>query len=120
MLSEALSEGLGNYRIGSKIRTLRTEKSLGLAQLGDHTGLSAGMLSKIENGQTSPSLATLTSLANALQVPVTSFFRGYEEQRDVTYIKARCCKACRWCARAIDTDAPPRIRDARSAIPHQP
>jgi transcriptional regulator with XRE-family HTH domain len=45
-------------------------------------------LSKIENGQTSPSLATLTSLANALQVPVTSFFRGYEEQRDVTYIKA--------------------------------
>jgi len=46
------------------------------------------MLSKIENGQTSPSLATLTSLANALQVPVTSFFRGYEEQRDVTYIRA--------------------------------
>ncbi len=46
------------------------------------------MLSKIENGLTSPSLATLNALANALQVPVTSLFRGYEEQRDVTVIKA--------------------------------
>ncbi len=56
--------------------------------LARQSQLSTGMLSKIENGQTSPSLATLTALANALQVPVTSFFRGYEEQRDVTYIPA--------------------------------
>ena len=51
-------------------------------------GLSTGMLSKIENGMTSPSLATLRSLAGALNVPVTALFRQFEEQRDATYVKA--------------------------------
>lgn len=57
MLSETLSQGLANYRIGPKIRALRTGKSLGLTQLGSHTGLSAGMLSKIENGSGGPDIA---------------------------------------------------------------
>jgi transcriptional regulator with XRE-family HTH domain len=74
--------------IGKQVRTSRKRLNLTVAALAKQAQLSTGMLSKIENGQTSPSLATLTSLANALQVPVTSFFRGYEEQRDVTYIKA--------------------------------
>jgi transcriptional regulator with XRE-family HTH domain len=74
--------------IGKQVRSSRKRLNLTVAALAKQAQLSTGMLSKIENGQTSPSLATLTSLANALQVPVTSFFRGYEEQRDVTYIKA--------------------------------
>jgi transcriptional regulator with XRE-family HTH domain len=74
--------------IGKQVRTSRKRLNLTVAALAKQAQLSTGMLSKIENGQTSPSLATLTSLANALQIPVTSLFRGYEEQRDVTYIKA--------------------------------
>jgi transcriptional regulator with XRE-family HTH domain len=74
--------------IGKQVRSSRKRLNLTVAALAKQAKLSTGMLSKIENGQTSPSLATLTSLANALQVPVTSFFRGYEEQRDVTYIRA--------------------------------
>ncbi len=74
--------------IGKQVRASRKRLNLTVAALAKQARLSSGMLSKIENGQTSPSLATLTSLANALQVPVTSFFRGYEEQRDVTYIRA--------------------------------
>ena len=74
--------------IGKQVRAQRKRLNLTVALLAKQAALSAGMLSKIENGQTSPSLATLTALANALQVPVTSFFRGYEEQRDVTFIKA--------------------------------
>ena len=46
------------------------------------------MLSKIENGLTSPSLGILEALATALNVPVKSLFRGYEEHRDITIIKA--------------------------------
>ena len=46
------------------------------------------MLSKIENGVTSPSLATLQSLSEALNVPVTALFRQYEEQRDATYVRS--------------------------------
>jgi len=74
--------------IGKQVRAQRKRLHLTVAALAKQARLSSGMLSKIENGQTSPSLATLTGLANALQVPVTSFFRGYEEQRDVTYIRA--------------------------------
>ena len=59
-----------------------------VGELAKLAGLSVGMLSKIENGVTSPSLATLRALAQALNVPVTSLFRKYEEQRDATYVKA--------------------------------
>lgn len=46
------------------------------------------MLSKLENGQVSPSLSTLARLSGALQVPVTAFFRGLDEERDVLLVKA--------------------------------
>jgi transcriptional regulator with XRE-family HTH domain len=74
MLSDELSEGLGNYRIGDKIRALRTGKSLGLAQLGDHTGLSASMLSKIERGQIVPTLPTLMRISLVFGVGLDHFF----------------------------------------------
>ena len=74
--------------IGRQVRSLRKRLNMTVANVAKQAQLSSGMLSKIENGLTSPSLATLNSLASALHVPVTSLFRGYEEQRDVTYIKA--------------------------------
>lgn len=74
--------------IGKQVRSLRKRLNLTVANVAKQAKLSSGMLSKIENGLTSPSLATLSALANALNVPVTSLFRGYEEQRDVTMIKA--------------------------------
>ena len=45
-------------------------------------------ISKIENGITSPSLATLQSLAHALSVPITAFFRRFEEKREAMHVKA--------------------------------
>jgi transcriptional regulator with XRE-family HTH domain len=74
--------------IGRQVKTFRKRLNLTVANVAKQAQLSAGMLSKIENGLTSPSLATLNALANALHVPVTSLFRGYEEQRDVTFIKS--------------------------------
>ncbi len=74
--------------IGRQVRTFRKRLNLTVANVAKQAHLSSGMLSKIENGLTSPSLATMNALANALHVPVTALFRGYEEQRDVTIIKA--------------------------------
>jgi transcriptional regulator with XRE-family HTH domain len=59
---------------------------LTIADLASLADLSNGMLSKIENGYASPSLATLQSLADALNVPVTAFFRKYEERQDASYV----------------------------------
>lgn len=57
-----------------------------VAEVAKLANLSSGMLSKIERGQTSPSLATLQNLARALNVPVTTLFRRYEEERDVSFV----------------------------------
>lgn len=74
--------------IGLQVRAYRVELGMTVVEVAKQAGLSAGMLSKIENGNTSPSLATLKSLSRALNVPVTSFFRKFEEVRDATCVKA--------------------------------
>ena len=74
--------------IGREVRAFRQRHNLTIATLATRAGLSVGMLSKIENGRTSPSLATLQALAQALAVPVTSFLRSYEEQRDTVFVPA--------------------------------
>ncbi len=74
--------------IGRQVHEFRMKLGMTVADLSRQAGLSAGMLSKIENGGTSPSLGTLQSLSSALNVPVTAFFRKFEEQRDATFVKA--------------------------------
>jgi transcriptional regulator with XRE-family HTH domain len=74
--------------IGEQVRTFRKQLHMTVAEVAGQADLSPGMLSKIENGLTSPSLATLKALSGALNVPVTAFFRKYEEERDASYVKA--------------------------------
>lgn len=74
--------------IGREVRAFRKQQGITVAELAKLTDLSIGMLSKIENGNTSPSLTTLQTLANALSVPLTAFFRGYEENREALLTKA--------------------------------
>ena len=79
MLSETLIDGLKRYEIGSKIRTLRLRKKLGLVQLGEHTGLSAALLSKIERGNLFPTLPTLLRIAMVFGVGLDYFFVESDE-----------------------------------------
>ncbi|WP_299554382.1 helix-turn-helix domain-containing protein [uncultured Tateyamaria sp.] len=74
--------------IGREVRAFRRQQEVTVAELAQSTGLSIGMLSKIENGNTSPSLTTLQLLANALSVPLTSFFRRFEESRQAVHTKS--------------------------------
>ena len=74
--------------IGREVRAFRRQKNMMVAELAQQTGLSIGMLSKIENGITSPSLTTLQTLADALSVPLTAFFRRFEENRGVVHVKS--------------------------------
>jgi DNA-binding XRE family transcriptional regulator len=73
--------------IGSEVRRLRKSLDLTVAELGVAAGLSSGMLSKIENGAISPSLATLDALAKALNVPISRLFAETEERRDCSFVK---------------------------------
>ena len=74
--------------IGVEVRRLRKSLDLTVAELGLAAGISAGMLSKIENGAISPSLATLDALAKALNVPISRLFAETDERRDCSFVKS--------------------------------
>ena len=65
---------------------LRREHELSVADLAAAARISVGMMSKIENGQISPSLSTIRALAEALNTPFTSLFASFEEKRDCSFV----------------------------------
>jgi transcriptional regulator with XRE-family HTH domain len=71
--------------IGHQVRSIRKQMNLTVLDIARLSGLSPGMLSKVETGAISPSLATLRLVAKALNVPITTFFQEYEEQREAAY-----------------------------------
>lgn len=87
-VQDATPENQLEIAIGQQVRAFRKQLHMTVAEVASQAHLSPGMLSKIENGLTSPSLATLKALSGALNVPVTAFFRKYEEERDATFVKA--------------------------------
>ncbi|MQA03214.1 MAG: helix-turn-helix domain-containing protein [Streptosporangiales bacterium] len=74
--------------IAQRVREFRSAMGWSVAHLADRSGLSKSMLSKIENAKASASLSTLARLSSALNVPVTAFFRGLDEEHDVIHIKS--------------------------------
>lgn len=89
MLSETLTAGLASYGIGAKIRALRQKKDLALVQLGEHTGLSPGMLSKIERGQMFPTLPTLLRIAMVFGVGLEHFFSESAERPALAIVRKK-------------------------------
>lgn len=88
MISETLSDGLKNYRIGEKLHELRLSKRLGLAELGRHTGLSPALLSKIERGRLFPTLPTLLRTAMVFNVGLDFFFSEEKHRPLIAIVRA--------------------------------
>jgi transcriptional regulator with XRE-family HTH domain len=59
--------------VGAQIRRWRAERGLTLAKVAQSAGLNVGYLSQIENDKASPSLACLSALSSALDVPIAWF-----------------------------------------------
>jgi transcriptional regulator with XRE-family HTH domain len=74
MINKTIEEGLRPYQIGEKLRSLRLRRKLGLVQLGQHTGLSPALLSKLERGKLFPTLPTLLRIALVFSVGLEYFF----------------------------------------------
>ncbi|MBT5188027.1 MAG: helix-turn-helix transcriptional regulator [Kordiimonadaceae bacterium] len=75
--------------IGASLKELRESRNLNAKQLAENANVSAAMISRIENGQVSPSISTLNALSEALDVPVVSFFRETtsSDHVDFTHVK---------------------------------
>lgn len=65
--------------VGAAIHELRQRHGLTLAQVSEQSGISRGMLSKIENGQTSAGMDTLSRIARALGVSMSMLFAKYDQ-----------------------------------------
>jgi transcriptional regulator with XRE-family HTH domain len=86
-MTDAISQGLGRYAIGEKLRSMRLGKSMGLVELGKHTGLSAALLSKLERGKLFPTLPTLLRIAMVFGVGLDYFFTDERKRRVVGVVR---------------------------------
>ena len=80
--------GLQSYGIGEKLRALRLKRKLGLVALGRHTGLSPGLLSRLERNKMVPTLPTLLRIALVYGVGLDFFFNTATPQRALGVVRA--------------------------------
>ena len=71
---EAAEDVITEKRIGERIKHLRLKKSMGLVELGRHTGLSASFLSQLETGRVVPTLRNLARIAMVFSKDLSYFF----------------------------------------------
>jgi transcriptional regulator with XRE-family HTH domain len=86
-IPDTISQGLGRYSIGEKLRSLRLRKSMGLVELAKHTGLSAALLSKLEREKLFPTLPTLLRIAMVYGVGLDYFFTDERKRRVVSVVR---------------------------------
>jgi transcriptional regulator with XRE-family HTH domain len=67
---------ISEKRIGERIKRLRLKKSMGLVELGKHTGLSASFLSQLETGRVVPTLRNLARIAMIFNKDLSFFFES--------------------------------------------
>ncbi len=65
---------IAERKIGERIKTLRLKKSMGLVELGKHTGLSASFLSQLETGRVVPTLRNLARISMVFSKDLSYFF----------------------------------------------
>lgn len=85
---ETIKRILGSYDLGRKLRQLRLRKKIGLVDLGKHTGLSASMLSQLENGKLTPTLPTLARIAMVFDVGLDHFFSDRKKNALFNVVRA--------------------------------
>lgn len=73
---DAAERFIAEKHLGERIRRLRLKKSMGLVELGRHTGLSASFLSQLETGRVVPTLRNLARIAMVFSKDLSYFFES--------------------------------------------
>ncbi len=74
--TETTERFIAEKHIGERIKRLRLKKSMGLVELGKHTGLSASFLSQLETGRVVPTLRNLARIAMVFSKDLSYFFEN--------------------------------------------
>ncbi|HAS45242.1 MAG TPA: hypothetical protein DCS93_32460 [Microscillaceae bacterium] len=81
------SDALG--KVGQKIREIRKDQKLTLKDVAEKSGITTGLLSKIENFRTIPSLPVLHNISIALDVPMSELVKPVNDTGPEPYILIR-------------------------------
>src|SRR4051812_22157053 len=73
--------------VGNRIRALREGMGLSLRDLAERSGVSAAMLSQVERGETSPTLAVASKIASGLELSLSQLLR-LDEGGSVTVVRS--------------------------------
>jgi transcriptional regulator with XRE-family HTH domain len=87
VVSKTIEDNLRPYHIGPKLRALRLKKSMGLVELGKHTGLSPALLSKLERDKLYPTLPTLLRISMVFSVGLDYFFTDERKRHIVSVVR---------------------------------
>ena len=87
MVFKGIDNEVEKVDVGKRLRVLREERGVSMRALARRSGLSANALSMIERALTSPSVSTLNKLSNALEVPITAFFRPEPDRSPIVFRK---------------------------------
>lgn len=64
-----------SVKLGRNLKRIRTKKDISQGDIAKELGVDRGFISTIENGKTNPTLATISKLAKALEVPVDTLLQ---------------------------------------------
>lgn len=84
---QTIQRFLSTYNVASKLKALRLRKKIGLKDLGQHTGLSASLLSQLETGKATPTLSTLARIAMVFEVGIDYFFTNPSKPRRFSIVR---------------------------------
>ncbi len=85
---DPLEQTPAELMVGRNLRDLRTKRGLSLRALAELSGLNVNTLSLVENGKSSPSVGTLQQLAQAMDVPITTFFETEQIEKRVVFTQS--------------------------------
>ncbi|CAM1354736.1 helix-turn-helix domain-containing protein [Tenacibaculum halocynthiae] len=75
--------------IGKRIKEIRKKQNITISNLASNAGVSNGLISRIENGRTIPSLPVFLELISALDIDASTFFEGIEKRTGAKYIHVK-------------------------------
>lgn len=75
------------YRFGEKLRDIREKKGITLKMVASEVNVSESLISQIERNKVSPSIDTLFSIADALDIDLDYLFSDYQKKRKVSILR---------------------------------
>jgi transcriptional regulator with XRE-family HTH domain len=92
--------------VGARVKSLREAMDLSLRDLAERSGVSAPMLSQVERGDTSPTLAIAEKIASGLDLTLSQLLR-LDEDRHVVVVRSRDRRIQRRAGHRVEELTPP-------------